>query len=66
MSEQESSGAISRRRSCVTRLRWMPLKRIDAQRYRRGQPHLLDTHLPLTQLRTLLGQTERMLGSLHP
>jgi uncharacterized protein with NAD-binding domain and iron-sulfur cluster len=45
---------------------WEPLKRVDAQRYARGQPHLLDIHLPLTQLRTLLGQTEKMLGSLRP
>ena len=43
---------------------WEPLKRIDAQRYARGQPHLLDMHLPLPQLRTLLGQTETMLASL--
>ncbi|MEA2224370.1 MAG: hypothetical protein QOH83_2746 [Solirubrobacteraceae bacterium] len=45
---------------------WEPLKRIDAQRYARGQPHVLDIHLPLAQLRTLLGQTEKVLSSLRP
>jgi uncharacterized protein with NAD-binding domain and iron-sulfur cluster len=43
---------------------WEPLKRIDAQRHARGQPHLLDVHLPLTELRTLLGKTEKLLGAL--
>jgi uncharacterized protein with NAD-binding domain and iron-sulfur cluster len=35
---------------------WEPLKRIDAQRYARGQRNLLDIDLPSTQLRKLIAQ----------
>jgi hypothetical protein len=41
---------------------WEPFKRIDAQRYARGQRNLLDIDLPATRLRTLIGEIGHALG----
>jgi hypothetical protein len=34
--------------------------------YLKGEAEVANVHLPLTQLRTLLDQTAKVLGSLHP
>jgi uncharacterized protein with NAD-binding domain and iron-sulfur cluster len=41
---------------------WEPLKRIDAQRYARGQRNILDVELPTTQLTALVRQLGRRPG----
>ena len=41
---------------------WEPLKRIDAQRYARGQRNILDVELPTTQLKALIRQVGRRPG----
>jgi uncharacterized protein with NAD-binding domain and iron-sulfur cluster len=45
---------------------WEPLKRIDEDRWRKGQPNLLDLDLTAAQLSTLFGAPGATVGALLP
>ena len=45
---------------------WEPFKRIDEDRYNRGQPNLFDVDATVTQLSSLLGATGQSLASVLP
>jgi hypothetical protein len=40
---------------------WEPLKRLDAERHRRGEPNVLDVDVPAIDLQQLIGRVERTL-----
>jgi uncharacterized protein with NAD-binding domain and iron-sulfur cluster len=41
---------------------WEPLKQVDEERYRRGESNLFDTDMTLDQLKSLLGETGKLVG----
>jgi hypothetical protein len=40
---------------------WEPLKKLDAERHRRGMPNVLDVDVPGLDLKELIRQTEQRL-----
>ena len=64
----DRAGSREPRAEAIERYRppeWEPLKRIDAERYRRGQPNLLDTEMSSAELSQMLNADEHLLARLR-